>query len=419
MDYLLKFKNINKEQIFSVLIVLMIIGDVYVVPFLPIIGWGELVLMCLLPFFIFSKKTFTVIRNDRLYYIFLLYSILVSLLNVAILDFSSRDIIARLAREFFYFTLIFIVGNGYFKYDTFCESLKKVSIILSFFIICQVIVYYSIGFFIPGLVMDWTIKDGGYTGEMMYDGLLLYANIEGYLKPNGFLCEPSHCAGMLAICLICLLYDNKHCNNLSYPIIVSIAMICTMSTTAFILISIIWLYWIYINFKNNPILTLVFIVITFLFVLYLFQYEIIYHIESALYRLFHIFTNDAIETSSSYLRLLKGFYEWNYLPFVQKIFGIGFGGFDSAFRLGMFQGYVSSYTEEYMNSVSYLLMSAGLIGSVLYWWYFLSLFSKKNSMIRILLITIIVLSLGWTVYSTVYYVWIMLLLRDCIKKSIS
>lgn len=94
------------------------------------------------------------------------------------------------------------------------------------------------------------------------------------------------------------------------------------------------------------------------------------------------------ESSSAYLRVLRGFDIYSQLGPLEEIFGIGLGTYRSYYATGAL--YVFDGETEYMSSLSYLFVSTGLIGFIIYTYSLIYNSRNRGIAARILAIWIMV-----------------------------
>lgn len=407
-----------QNRLYTLLVSLFIIGDVYVVPHLTFLSWGLLSLIILSPYFISkSNRIQCVTRQIIPVLVFCLYSLIISIISICIIEGSARDVIVRIIRESFFYIIIFVFGTRFFHAAMFKNYISKISLLLATFIILQALVYYASGYFIPGLIPNVQINDAGLTGKQMYDGLLRYASYHGFIKVNGFLCEPAHCAHFLFVYLLILLFDSKESDrrNFTKAIYVSFAMIATMSTNAFLELIIAWLSWMIIERKKRALQVVLFALVGITAFAFIMSKGLTTYFTFVFNRFSSIFGNDTVSMTAS-ARVLKGSNLFQSLDPLRKVFGIGFGSYNAAVENGIIN--VGSYDiqNEYMSSIWYILISSGLIGMMIYLSYFINLFKSRDNLGRILIISIIVLSFGTSIYCSAIYVWMMLLINYHTKE---
>lgn len=407
----IKYKCSSKaSNRFSLLIVLMMLGNVYLFPLFKSIDMGELLILLWMPYFLMCNRKPAITKEYKFLYVFISYSVMITLFMCFLISGDIGDPLARLLRDLFYYLIIIYLGYQYFDYYSFKKYLVLFSVILSIFVIVQTLLYFVTGYLMPGFIMGALLNDGGYTGAELYANYLHYASVAGYLKPNGFLCEPAHCAQCFFVALLVLFFSKK-CDkdDIKYAIIISIGTVLTMSTSAMLYLMFAWGMWFVKEGKENVIKFFLIIVIVVVFILMAIKHGQLDNVIIVIRRFTNIITGDSI-TASSQLRMLKGFDVFIALPILQQLLGIGFGNYTAALSLLSNNRSIIMLDNEYMNTVSYLLVSSGIIGFTFICLFFIQMYRRSFQMGRIMIIALLIMSLGSSIYSSPIWVWMMLLI---------
>lgn len=422
MDSTIKTNEISQaSQVFTFMVATVIVLDVYTMPLLRFLSWGEFIFICMTPYFWLKTGGFRYVKGSLLWvFLFCIYGLFCSIIASFVIDGSARDIAVRLIREAFYYIIIFGYGLVLFDFKYFKRIASKIVLLLALFVIAQSVVYLLSGYLIPGLIPNVEINDGGITGQQMYQIILKNAGYMGYIKPNGFLCEPAHCAHCFFVYLLLILFEEDTYTREQQIIragIVSLAMVATMSTSAFIELAVAWIAWLIVG-KRKGVLQVI-IVVAAIFIAYIVVFRRADTSFSAVFERFtRMFTTSQTVVYSGNLRVLKGFNVFRSLPFIYKFFGIGFGAYNAAVSAGIIHLQGFDLYNEYMNSISYILVSSGLIGFTLYIGYFISIFSSRSLTGKLLILGGFIMALGSGIYCTSIYIWILLLIRHSEKVSI-
>ena len=392
------------NRIFSYLVVIMMLGNVYLFPFFKSLDMGEIIMMVFIPYFVLNMSSFSIKREYSLIYVFVVYSLLV------VLNVNISDPTVRMIRDFFYYFVIFFLGTHFFDMSTFKKALIRFCILLSAFVILQVIVYTFMGYLIPGFLMGASLNDGGYTGARLYSNYIIYANIAGYLKPNGFLCEPAHCAQCFFVAILVLLFgNNKEKNDIKWAVFISIGTVLTMSTSAMLYLMFAWGAWCFKESKKNFLRIIVIIFFVIVLMVIAIKNGYLDNVMIVMQRFTKTITGDNI-TNSSQLRMMKGFTTFLALPLLQKVFGIGFGNYAAIVPLIGNSLVINMVDNEYMNTISYILVSAGVIGFIIMCKFFVQLFRQNSGLGRIMIIALVFMSFGSSIYSSPIWIWMMLVI---------
>ena len=400
----------KQNRIFSYLVVIMMLGNVYLFPFFKSLDMGEVMLIAFIPFFVMKMRNTTIKREYSLIYMFVCYSLLVTMIMSVLLDGSMSNPAVRMIRDFFYYFVIFFLGVHFFDMRSFKKILVRFCVLLSAFVIVQVLVYTLIGYFIPGFLMSAPLNDGGYTGAQLYSNYIRYASIAGYLKPNGFFFFFSYCAQCFFVAILVLLFGNyKEKNDVRIALFISIGMAFTMSTSAMLYLAFAWGAWCFKESKKNFIKIFVIVVCVLGVGAVALRNGQLDNVMVVIQRFTKTLSGDNV-TNSSQLRMMKGFTTFLALPLPQKIFGIGFGNYLAAVPLISRSATINMINSEYMNTVSYILVSAGIIGFIIMALFFIRLFRNNFGLGRIMIIALVIMSFGSSVYNSPIWIWMMLLI---------
>ena len=390
------------KKFFSISLVISMVLNVYVFPLIPVMTLGELYLLLLIPYFLIKSRKLQLAKSNLLIFVYCVYALLITLGNVMIYGLGVMDPIERLLRDAFYYVLIFLVFYNCFDFKYFKKCIYIFCTLLSIFLIIQTIVYYAFGYLVPGFLLGAQLSDGNYIGRELYNKYLSYAS-NFYLKPNGFLCEPAQCSQCLFFGLILLVFDKKY-NKYFYVLAVlfSIGSILTLSTTALFAIILVWSAWLITKGRKHMTKAIVLVIMSFAFVIIALVSGNLNNIISSLRRLFV----DSSDTNSSvYFRIFKGMDIFMNLPLFAQLFGIGFGNYVNLASSFQLSGVLTN--NEYMNSFSYILISSGIIGLLIIGLFLFKLFRNSNLQGKMLILGLIFLSLGSSIYSTIIMIWFM------------
>lgn len=406
-------KKISISKIFVILILILPITSIYAIP-IPIISFGEFLMIGFSIFSLLNKKQ-RLLKTSFYYYLF--YAISISFIITLLLysknnNFKYIDMFERIIRDMFYFFIIFYLGNNYFNFKYACKIIKKISIISSLFIIFQFITYISVRIYVPGMVpiLKTRISNNSYAFEII-ERYKKTAQIDGYAKGTGFFSEPAVCSQYLIVPLLLELFTVKKVNY-KLALLYSLGLIFSGSVNSYVVLAIAWGLHFFYNFKisKKNIKEVFWGLIILLFLLF-FMKNTIYDVITKLISL----KNIERYNSSASIRVLRGINFYLKMPLSYQIFGIGFGNFIEFKKM---YNIITKFevADEYMNTISYILVSSGIIGLVLYIFTLLKIASKKIMFSKMLFIILTVLSLSSSLYSTPQFCIILLFLIYSPKK---
>lgn len=401
--------ELKKERLFTFLIVLMAWANTYNLPWASI-GVGEFLLIICIPFYYKKNTNFSLNFFENGFVLWFVYVIFLTLILFNLLDAHISKFLL-LARESFYWIVIFILGKNLFNLKYFKKMILAFAVLLSIFIIVQSVVYSISGYLIPGFFLNAPLKDGGLTGMEMYERYLQLAKWYGFARPNGFLCEPAHCSQFLFVCLLCFIMDStkSFAKKNALILLISIAMLMTFSTTGIALLFFSWFIYIIVEKR----LSYFRIPVAFLFIL-----SVIVLVcgmvnvgNNAIDRIVNIFDGKDIDGSSN-VRLNNGLKLFMELPMIMKLFGTGMGMFD----------YVSSYlsfedVNSYMNTFSIVLFMSGFCGFFIWNISLVVMFIKSSLLGKSLVVGFFLMTLGCSIFCQAQMVWIFLIILADIEQK--
>ena len=378
----------NKQRLVSLLFVLAPILNVYATG-ISGLGVGDATFLVLLGFLVLNRGvlSFTIhtIRIDKSLIVFAAYAIVSTMMNVIINHYSFNDALVRLIVMIFYITIIVVLSsNGVIDIKYACRIYLVSATVCSIGVLLQVIYHYSFGnnlfLLIPFLNFNQSTLPNYNILSRFYNYMYTFS-----FRPTSFFLEPSHFSlyvtGALAVLLNNNFTEMTERRKMINAAIISIAMLLSASGTGYLLLAVCWLNYTLRFFKQSKINSKQF----FLFIIAL---SVVLYIA---------FTNEYYDVlvnrigsinngtdSSINVRVLKGFYFLKELNPIEWLFGIGCGNYNSYVQVHNLLD--TMFEHEYMNSVSYVLVSTGLVGMILFAIYLHRIFKllhKKNNHIFI------------------------------------
>ena len=397
----------KKERLFSFLIVFMMFGNTYGVPSLPI-GFGELVLVLFMPFYLKTGLNFLSGTAEKLFFIHFIYVAFVSCLLVNYFEAPLSEPIKRIARNGFYYFIIFYLGpnlcNRYYleKYIIcFC-------IALSLFVCLQFACFRFTGVVIPGVLYNMPMGNGAASGYHIYQASINSIAYWGRYRPNGFLCEPAHVSQSLFVGLLILLHSNYFLkkNRILLALLFTIAVLMSQSSTGIIAMGLAWGTYFFLQ-KKIDVGKIVIAICACLFILLSQNNSFKSNDES--YNAISRIQNSTSKTTadaSTNVRIYKGFETFFDLPFAFQMIGTGWGMYESVMKTTRENNTVE---QEYSNSFSAILFASGYLGFTLFLLAFGFLFYRSNKLGRLTIVGYWILSLGTSLYVGPVFGWIMFL----------
>ncbi len=399
----------KEEKIFSFLIVLMVLFHVYHPPSISI-SFGEMLMFACVPLYFKRDMEFPYYKHELGFLIFFCYMAISSMMMGVVFDAPLSKYFS-IARAGFYWVLIFYFGKNLFSRVIFEKWMVVFSVVLSFFILVQYVVYILTGYFIPGLLAGLPINNGGESGSALYEHYLYLAGALGYVRPHGFLAEPAHASQFLFISIITLIC----CKNILFKkkilllLLFSAAVVATQSTTGIVLLCLAWILFLSIEKRLSACripFVLLFVAVAIYVLFSGFGSKL-----SSIERVVNIVNGADIDGSSN-VRLNNGMDLFSNLPFAFKIFGTGAGLSEYAFS-----SFGIKDANSYMNALAGIFFSTGIIGGVIWIFSLVIMFVMSGLLGKSLVVGFFIMTLGCSIYCQPQMVWFFLLILADIKEK--
>lgn len=406
------YSGFNKERLFSAILPISLVLSVYLIPFVRTISIGEVAIIGSFVIMLLKNSKIRLFKNHWLG-LFTVYAVIASFLVSLLAGANVADTATRIIRDSFYWITIYVFGYSFLDYQEFKKWLIRISLLLSIYIIIQSLLYYGTGYLLPGFPLNATVSTSS-SARLIYEHTVTMARRTGYLKANGFLAEAAHCAQALFICNIILLTPEDLANNkkqIRLIILLSVASIMTFSASAIVYVSFIWLLIVLSMMKNgtlNKKMGTTIVAVLFVGLIVAFFIGNNANLQTVIGRITAASSSSTAD-NSAFFRIYKGFTYWLGLPVEYKVFGIGFGNYNS--MISVYTGAMQDgMTSEYMNTASYILVSSGLVGFLLMTGMYIRLFRNGNDVAKYMIIGLILMSLSASPYSSIYWIWMMLII---------
>lgn len=403
---ILKAQEHRVSLFFSFCLALMPLLNIYISG-IPGVGLGELVIGFIVIILFIRNRGIKIGSTETLYLFFFCYALLITLLNWFIHpNYSLRDIVVRLVIFLFYTMILIVPNNSDFIATHFYKVYISLAIVASVFALVQVIAFSVFHIIILGIIPGIPLNYPLNSYALLLDN---YASLYSYFfRPTSLFLEPAHLAQFLGIALILTLYANRK-TNYYFAILITLASLLSTSTSAIIYTAIIWIiYFAFISIKTNNIKSFtntLLVFVLFISVLFLVN-KISPTFNYGFSRIQNLLSNDVL-LGSGYERVFKGFDVWRQLSWSEKLFGIGFGTYDSYYSLGLVQVYNGQV--EYMSSISYIFVSAGVVGFSLFSLVIVKIIQSKDIMKISLAAFLVILFVSSSIFNTPIYIITMIL----------
>lgn len=264
-----KIRNIRLEKIITSLLIVFPIFSRYSSP-IGLINLSEFVSFILLAFVIVFN--YNVVKLDKCIMLFILYIILQSILLTGFYTESiSNQLIGTSIRLVYIYLILNIFGKNFFNIDFGKNILIHITLLLSIYAIIQ---YYfaSKGIILTTYIPGLRVMEGVRELENVDDVLIGQMNYGLQFRPRSLLNEPAHLGTYIVVALAITLFNDKKLrfNNFIYAIIFSITCMLSRSSTAIILMILIWGVFVINNIRSreNQLVVQLLILFTALIIIY-------------------------------------------------------------------------------------------------------------------------------------------------------
>ncbi len=411
-------------SLYTLFVILLPILSIYAVPGLgTALSLGELVIILLLPFMIYEMRLFDlreIIKNPFCGY--LLYALISTLIATALLVglnglSSVGSMITRLVRDAFYMMMIVFFGRVFFDIKKAIKIIKIIAILLSLFIFAQFLLYQLFGFYLTGFVPGVkTTISGGEISNVVAEHFEKTASLDGYVRAHGFMSEPAAAAHFLSLALLVYIFPTEG-KKVSFAgaIICSAGMLLTFSVNAFVALSFCWLIWLLFARKKAK-EVIITVLILFGVALFVLPFLIANNfLQDILARIVSMLSGGSTQNSAA-VRVIRGPAFFLAMPLLAKIFGSGFGNFDSFKEIFSIN---TPYEQEgeYLSTNSYVAISSGIIGFCLYVYGIWKMASKRQWLSKSVALLIFLYGMSSSIYSSGIFVIMLLVVFNCPKKG--
>ncbi len=356
----------NWKKFISFLIAAYAIINVYASP-IKSLGIADFIMVLLSPFlvvtFIYGRSgnRFLASKMQKSLFALMAYIILVSFFNAVMHDLDLKDICIRLIVEGFYaFLIIYFISSDIVNVNYMMKTYRSLTLISCLLLLCQVVMHYLFNYNLYFLIRWLRYSQASYSTYDKYSAAYNALYMHNF-RPTSVFLEPSHFALYVGPCLLlCLSQDKVKRKDFVFCILISISLVFCDSGNGMIFFVIGWgsymlrsLYQ-FNRMKRINVLLLSVIPIGLIFLV---KHNVIFNVISRIRGI------SKGMNSSLYVRLLKGFDFYAILEPASKLLGIGSGAYTSYVIEKQFD---LNPTYEYMSSVSYILVSAGILGIVLF-----------------------------------------------------
>lgn len=367
------------------------------------------------------------ISNKNFFFFSIWVFISTILASLMINDVFSGITILQLIKFLFYSLLILFIPTEFFDKNKAEKIYTNISIALSIIVFIQFGLYLITGKFQP-----WVINSKYFPPIFVNDDYFstayLYMLGGSSYRPSSIFTEPALFAQYVSPCLILNMFKENSKKKYITLLLITLATLLGKSANGIIYIIIIWAFYLYfmllkkIKEKNikikyiSIIACLLFLLIIPFAIPKIKEMLIGNNSYSIKERIKEVFDPEG-ETSGS-MRVTRGWQIFLSLPVSQKIVGIGIGNIINYLNLNY--GIVTMFKEAYngyMSGLSAIFVNFGMIGGGLYLLWWLSEFSKKNQIVKSLLMFMLLYLIASNSFITPQFILTTILIISMNKKE--
>lgn len=390
-------RNNIAQKLFTLLIVLFPIINIYPSNINVSIGLGDIALLIVLIIYapiILRRK---VIVTE--YLVFTIYIIGISILNILFIHNGIPiSNLIRILRHGFYGTICCFYVPHLFNLSYGKRLIKIFCCLLSIGLLFQVVFYYIF----HKIIWFW------FPVKTFTDGILrvnVIANFESmantYLRPQFVFLEPAHFTQYVIIGTVAFLFweEDKY-KSIAGAGLCSLAIVLSTSAAGILMLVACWGLWFLFcckkamkrgRIKKYECYIMLIGLLSILCILLFTNLG-----QRMISRINEIDFNKG--STSGNLRVLRGFIVYSKLDVWRKVIGVGLGNIADYFnKISIELPYIEG-NPEYMNSLTYILNSAGLGGAFL----FIVFFFKKMRINNPFCVALSCVLLGWSCCESIY-----------------
>lgn len=400
------------KRIYTSIIVLMPILNIYSTKQIQALGVGELVgIILLIMLFILGNRERVIIRNVP-YWIFISYLALNSvILTLFIPSYLFSETILRILRTLFYTCIIFGFSYRYMDIQYLEKLYLCITLVASAYLLLQYIIHLLMGIELPVVLPGMNLSNLGSSEEFAINLLRRYSY---EYRPSGFFTEPAHfCHFVIYSIPMILMKQEKTIRYYAVLILNISAIIISGSAIGYVCLMGTICIWLVFSKKVQARFVILLLVGILIFISIKYGY-----LDKVLYR---FSTINTVGTSTGTVRLLRGLIVFCELPFVYKIFGIGAGNyaaFVNSFDIVTMFDRALGRENEYMNTISMILVYGGIIGVTLYVYAIYRIVKKANKNQIMYLVILILLLFSSNIFYSATYIMPMILINYKMDKEV-
>lgn len=332
------------------------------------ISAGKILMLLFFLFLLFFGKRKRIVSNNLKLFLIYAFTIpqLVALITGNTANFVGSFITLGL------FVLCLCLSLPYIDFDIFKKYYRSVILLAVGVFVLQEISALVVGKRFSALIPFFTLYNDIPASQFA-------AKIASEDRSCSLFVEPSHFAQYLAPFLAISLCEmsKKHKLFDSMSIIVSLVLLLLRSGNGLIMLAVIWIvHLIFVEIKTWKKIIIVIPAATIALLIAIPRLAATDQGQEILERQETMAVDYAGDSRSATIRLYRGFFVYSEAPLIVKALGVGLGGADDVIDHSAFNWMF--YNEHYLNNASGLLISYGVVGTILFLLFLFTLRNKKE-----------------------------------------
>lgn len=345
------------------------------------------------------------LKNPSNVVLFTVSLILCSYIGMAANAADSIDIRGHLiftAKLLLWMLMVSSVAWYYYQFDSIYKYIRIIGYVLIVYLVVQNIAFYILHIYLPNIFDLYILRPYAedYASEALGMGRII--------RPASLLSESSF-LGSYLMCMLAMLFEQGSRSgkiSLNEAMIVSFAIFLSSSTSAQLLLILIWLLnW---NTLKGSKKSLIIIVFMFLMLLFLIAVNLVPMLMANEFTYSTQYSFDKLGRLEKMARFGKSYNYLEYLEPGEQLLGVGLGN-DNRYLLAR-----TGEDEIYLNSVTSMIVSSGYIGLLLFIGFILVLLYKafkcKNRLAITLLLIYFIKGFAGGMYFSTYGVMYMFII---------
>lgn len=353
---------------------------------------SELILIIVTAVLLFRNRVIQIEGTKKVIILMYVVALVCTLIPFGMYNFdtslaSKIEVCSRVIRYLGYVIFI-VVGMDVSKKEKTLDIFRVMTLILAIYMILQFVFYYLAGIILPIKIIPWLTW--GRDSSIEYLQSVFSA---GYFRSYGIMAEPGYALTLLLPTFALYLTEKELKGRYFGLIVLSIAIMTTISVQAIIIMAVTILYGFACELFDDRMyvkpLTILAILGGGIVIILILSSGVLLPVFQRIFAIGTIGKSGG--NGSTAVRLFRGFAIYSKLPLGAKLFGVGLGNVGNAVRtFGITTQYDAIQSTELdiecTNGIAGLLIMSGMIGLVIYIVLVIRLFCNSSRISRLIVI---------------------------------